>query len=150
MKSQDGGLVVVTTTLEDGYLAASPVTADADPLVIACPAGFNCSMEVKYVGIICTTQLVVDGSNEVKIATLSHHDVSADSDTTLLTGAAGAAGDLLTAVLDLNEVYTLYEGTVRLDPGDSIRAPLDVTTPDTAGVGYAFVVAYRVKEWSGE
>ncbi len=149
MGSQDGGISIAIVPIEDGYFAASPVTADADPVVFAAPASPNCRIEVLGIDIICTTQLTIDASAEILI-NLVYHDASGDADTTLLTGAAGELGDLKTIELDLNESYHLWHGSQSLDPGDSIRAPIDVSTPDTAGVGYAFVVAYRVQEWGGQ
>lgn len=144
------GINFAVVHIPDTYLLASPVPDDGEITLMAAPASPNCRIEVVNIDIICADQLAVDGSNDVLVGTIKFHDASGDADTTLFTGAAGGAGDLLTAVLDLNEAYHLWHGAQSLDPGDSIRAVLTVTTPDTPGQGYSFIVGYRVKEWGGQ
>lgn len=144
------GIHFAIVPLVDAYLATTPVPADAEILLMAAPAAPNSRVEVVSVDIVCLKTLVVDGSNQAIVDTIKVRDASADSDTTIFTGAAGGAGDLLTAVLDLYEPYHLWHGSQSLDPGDSVRAVLDTTTPDTAGVGYFFIVGYRIKEWNGQ
>lgn len=146
----DLGIQFAIVPLLDEYLATTPVPADAEVLLMAAPQAPNSRIEVLSIDIVCLKTLVVDGSNQVIIDTIKVRDASADSDTTIFTGTAGAAGDLLTAVLDLYEPYHLWHGCQSLDPGDSVRAVLDSTTPDTAGVGYSFIVGYRVREWNGQ
>lgn len=111
----------------------------------------NQTHELVSVDIICVKTLAVDATNDVLVSFLTQYDASAAADvaTKLLTGAAAAAGDLLTDVLDLKVPYNLYTGKTQLDAGDSVRAVLATTTPDTAGVGYFFIVGYRVKDISG-
>lgn len=144
------GIHFAIAPIADAYLAASPTPANAKVNIFAAPASPNSRIEVISIDVVCSQQLAVDGTNDVLVGTIKLHDASADSDTTLFTGAAAGAGDLLTAVLDLNEAYHLWSGVARLEPGDSIFATLTTTTPDTPGQGYAFIVAYRVKEWNGE
>ena len=136
--------------IDNEALKAVPVPAAAVLPVFGAPSVPNSRFEVLSIGVGATGVLVVDGTNTV-LLDLVYHDASADSDTTLVTGAAGAAGDLKAAGgLVLNEVFTLWQGTQSMDPGDTIRAPLTITDPDTAGMGYYFVVAYRVKVWNGQ
>src|SRR3990167_1578318 len=134
------GINFAVVHIPDTYLLATPVPDDGEITLMAAPASPNCRVEVVSVDVICADQLAVDAANDVLVGTIVQHDASGDSDTTLFTGAAAGAGDLLTAVLDLNEAYHLWSGVASLDPGDSVRAVLDVTTPTTPGQGYSFIV----------
>ncbi len=113
------GIQFAVVPIVNTYLLASPVPDDGELTLMAAPAAPNSRIEVVSIDIICADQLVVDGSNDALVGTIVFHDASADADTTLFTGAAGAAGDLLTAVLDLNEVarnaVALFAGTPNAD-----------------------------------
>lgn len=146
----DLGIQFTIVPISDTYLLATPVPANGEVTLMAAPAAPNSRIEVVSIDIICADQLAVDATNDVLVGTIKFHDASGDSDTTLFTGAAAGAGDLLTAVLDLNESYHLWHGSQSLDPSDSIRAILTTTTPDTPGQGYSFIVGYRVREWNGQ
>jgi hypothetical protein len=141
-----------TIPLADAYLAASPTPANAEILLHQVPLVPNGRHEVVSIDIVCLKQLAVDATNDVLVQYITHYDASAAADnaTKLLTGVAGAVGDLLTVRLDLKVPDRLYSGRYSLDAGDSLRAVLATTTPDTAGLGYFFVVGYRVRDYNGQ
>ena len=143
------GIHFTTVPIQDVYLFTTPVPANAKVPLMAAPAAPNCRIEVVSIDVVCHGVIAVDGTNTVLVGTIVFHDSSADSDTTIFTGAAAGKGDLLTVVLDLDEAYNLWTGVQSLDAGDSLHAVLTTTTPDTAGIGYAFIVGYRVKEYNG-
>lgn len=144
------GLQFAFVPIDNEALKAAPVPAAPVFPVFACPESPNCRVEVVYIGIACAGVLVVDAA-DVILLDLVFHDASADTNTTFMTGAAGAAGDLKAAQMGvIRETTLLSRGLRTLDPGDTIVAPLTIVTPTTAGDGYYFVVAYRVKEWNGE
>ena len=144
------GIHFMHVPIDNEALKTTPVPAAAVLPVFAAPNIPNNRVEVLYVGMTCAGVLAVDAADTI-LVNLSYHDASADTDTTLVTGAAGAAGDLKAAYMAvIREVYTLFQGVQSLDPGDTLVAPMTITTPTTAGDGYAFVVAYRVKEWNGQ
>ena len=135
--------------IDNEALKATPVPDDAVLPVFGVPSAPGSRVEVLSIGIAGAI-LVVDAADPITL-NLTYHDASADSDTTLLTGAAGALGDLKAAGgLTANEVLTLWHGVQSMDPGDTIRAPLSIVTPTTAGDGYYFVVGYRVRQWNGQ
>ena len=143
------GIQFAIVPIDNEALKATPVPAAAVLPVFGAPSVPNCRIEVVSIGIAGAI-LVVDAANTV-LVDLEYHDASADTDTNLLTGGAGDLGDLKAAGgLTANEVLTLWHGVQSLDPGDTIRAPLTITTPTTAGDGYYFVVGYRVKVWNGQ
>lgn len=143
------GLQFAVVPIDNEALKATPVPAAPVFPVFGAPSTPNVRVEVVSVSIAGAV-LVVDAADPVTI-NLVYHDASGDADTTLLTGAAGAVGDLKAAGgLTANELLTIWRGNQSLDPGDTIRAPLTTTTPTTAGDGYYFLVGYRIKEYSGE
>lgn len=144
------GIQFAITPIDNEALKATPVPAAAVLPVFSVPSAPNCRVEVLSISLGASGVLVVDAADPVTL-NLVYHDASADADTTLLTGTAGNPGDLKAAGgLTVQETLTIWSGNKSLDPGDSIRAPLTITTPTTAGDGYYFVTAYRVKEWNGE
>ena len=146
------GLHYDVIPLNDAYLATTPVPANAEILLHQVPLTPNGRHEIVSIDVVCMKTLAVDGTNNVRINTIEIYDASAAADVTaeLVTGVVGGVGDLLTVVMDLKVPQTLYRGSYSLEAGDSIRAVLDTTTPDTAGVGYFFIVGYRIKEYNGE
>lgn len=137
--------------IDDVYLFTTPVPANAVVLLHQVPLVPNTRHEVVSIDIVCMKTLAVDATNDVLVSTIEIYDASAAADISaeLFTGAAAGAGDLLTVVLDLKVPYSLWTGTKSLDAGDSLRAVLATTTPDTAGVGYYFIVGYRIKDYNG-
>lgn len=143
------GINFSVTPVDGQAVFTTPVPASPVPVIFAAPSSPNVRIEVVSISVIANI-LVVDAADPITV-NLVYHDASADADTTLLTGGAGALGDLKAAGgLSANEALTLWTGAQSLDPGDSIRAPLTITTPTTAGEGYAFIVGYRVKEYNGQ
>jgi len=144
------GIILTLVPVDNEYLKAVPVPDDGSLILIGCPSIPGIRMEVYSVSITGVTA-VADGTDAATV-TLQFHDASADSDTALLTGATGALGDLEASagIFVVNEFVTIWQGTQSLDPGDTIRADVGIVTPETAGEGYAFLVAYRIKEWNGQ
>ena len=144
------GINLALVPVDNEYLKQTPVPDDGSQVVFGCPSAPGIRIEVLSVSWSAVT-LPTDGTNPITV-NIVFHDASADSDTTLLTGAAGAAGDLLSAagISVANEFVTIWNGLQTMDPGDTIRFDLTVTTPDVAGEGGAFLVAYRIKEWNGQ
>lgn len=143
------GIQFVIVPIDNEALKATPVPAAPLLPVFGVPSAPNVRVEVLSIAIAGNV-LVVDAADPVTLD-LVYWDASEDADTTLLTGAAGALGDLKAAGgLTAKEALTLWHGCQSLDPGDTIHAALTITTPTTAGDGYHFIVAYRVKEWGGQ
>ena len=144
------GIQFLIVPLDNEYLKAVPVPDDGSQIIFGCPSVPNCRVEVLSISW-CAVTLPIDGADPVT-QNLVFHDASADADTTLLTGAAGALGDLLAAagIAVANEFVTIWHGVRSLDPGDTIRADLTIVTPTTAGEGGAWLIAYRIKEWGGQ
>lgn len=142
------GINFAIVPIDNEALKATPVPAAAILPVFAAPSVPNMRVEVLAIGI--TAGILVVDAADTAFVSLVYHDASADADTTILTGAAASPGDLKAAGgQTIHECLTLWTGVQSLDPGDTIRAPLTITTPTTAGDGYYFTVAYRVKEFNG-
>lgn len=145
------GIYYDTIFLDDAYLAASPVPDDAVTLLHCVPVAPHQVHEVVSIDIVPTKTILVDAADVNIIGTITPYDYSAAADgTDILTGGAGAAGDLKTITLDLKVPYRLFDGKCILENGDSLRAILSVVTPTTAGVGYYYVVGYRITEYNGD
>mgnify|MGYP001565540638 CR=1 FL=1 len=144
------GIQFMVVPVDNEYLKAVPVPDDGSQVIFGCPSLPGCRVEVLSISWTAVT-LPVDAADPVTV-TLNFHDASADTDTALLTGAAGALGDLLSAagISVANEFVTVWHGVQSMDPGDTIRFDLTVVTPTTAGEGGAFLVAFRIKEWNGQ
>lgn len=144
------GIKYVIVNIDNEALKASPIPSGGALLpVFSVPNIPNCSVEVVSVSLTAGI-LATDGTNDL-LLNLSFHDKSAASNTTLLTGANGAAGDLKAAGgFTVFEGLTIWKGSQVLDAGDSIHGILTITTPDVAGDGYHFTVGYRVLEWNGQ
>lgn len=138
--------------INDAYFATTPVPANAVVLLHQVPLVPNQRHELMSVHVVCMKTLAVDANDTVLVDTITCYDASAVADvsTKLLTGGAGAAGDLKVARLTLKIPDALFLGQYSLDRGDSVRAILATVTPDTAGVGYFFVVGSRIAEYNGE
>lgn len=136
------GIQFAIVPIDNETVKATPVPDDATQIIFGMPSKPNCRAEVLSIGVSFVT-LPADGSN-VFTYDLVFHDASADADTVLLDDANMLSG------ITASEILTVWTGNQSLDPGDTIRSVFTVTTPDTAGVGGAWVVAYRIKEWGGE
>lgn len=128
----DVGIFVVPC---DAALEQAPTITEL--CLLACPDGVNFRLELLSVGFRANT-LPVDGTNDVHCDVEFIDDSAADAVTNLVS-AYDLEDD--TTVLIYNEVY---RGHQILDPGDVINVEFDVTTPDTAAEGAAFIVEYRV------
>lgn len=135
--------------IPDAMLGTTPSFADSGLAIAQAPSVPNAVFEVYSIDVRCDGQLVVDATNEVKILEIVPVSVAGEDGTAIFTGAAGAAGDLKTAVMDLGVPVNLFQGTCRLARGEALKIQLDTTTPDTAGSGYSIVVTGRVVEWNG-
>lgn len=143
------GLQYLIVPIDNETLKATPVPAAPVLPVFGVPSSPKQRVEVKSVGIGASGVLVIDTT--ACTINLVFRDSSANSETTLLTGAEGALGDLEAAGgIVLNEVQTIWQGSQSMEEGDTIRAPLTITSPTTPGDGYYFVVCYRIKEYLGE
>lgn len=148
MSYQD--VISYVVPIPDAMLGTTPSFADTGLAIAQAPSKPNGVFEVYSVDIRCDGQLVVDGTHEVKVGSLKPVSVAGVDGTAIFTGAAGSAGDLKTAVMDLGVPVNLFTGVCRLARGEALKAILDTTTPDTAGSGYSFVVTGRMVEWNGE
>lgn len=144
------GLQLLIVPLDNEGLKAVPVPDDTSQIIFGLPSVPGCRAEIYSISLTGVVA-VADGTDPASV-NLVYHDASADTDTTLLTGATGALGDLEASagIFVVNEFVTIWQGTQSLDPGDTIRADVTITTPETAGEGYAFLIVYRVKEWNGQ
>ena len=124
----------------DAHLEQTPTATEACLLICPDNAGFQ--LELLSVTYRANT-LPIDASNNVNIDLEFIDDSDSDSVTNLVS-AFELDGSGLTAIVG-NEVY---RGGQILDPGDVINAEFDVTTPDTASEGAAFVVEYRIRRRS--
>jgi hypothetical protein len=139
------GIQFATVAIDNELLKATPVPDDGQQVLFAAPSRPGCRIEVLSVSL-CYAIVPVDGSN-VATYDLSYYDASANSATVLLDDADALSTN---ASLIAYENYTVWVGVQSLDPGDTITAKYTITTPDTAGLGGLWTVAYRVKEWNGE
>jgi hypothetical protein len=142
MTSIDGGIQFAVVALDNELFKATPVPDDGEQIIFSAPAAPNCRVEVLSVDIAWAIA-PVDASNVIT-GDLVFHDASGNTDTVL-------ADDV-----DFEGVDTAYEGrsiwvgNQSLDPGDTLRLEWTITTPDTAGLGGAVIVGYRVKQWNGQ
>lgn len=124
----------------DAALEQTPTATELT--LLAVPDGVNFRLELLSVNFTAVV-LPVDGTNDV------HCDLEwiDDSD--------GDAVANLLAAFDLEDDTTarinteVWRGSQVLDPGDAVNVEFDVTTPDTASEGAAFIVEYRVLRRSG-
>ena len=118
----------------DGPLMAAPL-GQSEQTLLAVPLGVNAQYDLVSISWRAHV-LPVDGSNDV------HVDIEY-----IAPGVAAVnlvvAYDLEddTTVLVVNEVF---RGSQIMDVGDVINVEYDVTTPDTASSGAAWIVEYRV------
>lgn len=119
----------------DAALEQTPTVTELCLLV--CPDDANIQLELLGIGWRANT-LPADSSNDVHVDIEFIDDSDSDSVTTIVT-AYDLEDD--TTVLINNQVF---RNSQILDAGDVINAEFDVTTPDTASEGAAFVVEYRV------
>ena len=126
--------VQVLTVPAEAMFETSPTVAELT--LLACPDNLGMQIELLAVGVVFHT-VPIDGDNNVK-ADLEFVDDSDSDSVTNLQAAFDFEG--LTARV-YNEVW---RGSQILDPGDSVNIEADITTPDTAGSGAAFVVTFRV------
>ncbi len=130
------GLIVIPTD------AALEQTVTANELcLLGCPLGVSYEIEMLSVNFRANT-LPVDASNNVNIDIESIDD--SDSDAVANIVATVALDDSRTALVN-NE---LWRGSHTLDPGDVVNAEFDVSTPDTASEGAAFIIEYRINKRS--
>lgn len=123
----------------DAALEQTPTATEL--CLLGCPDEAGFQLELLYIGFRANT-LPVDGSNDVHVD-IEHIDDSDGDSVSNLVAAYDLEDD--TTVLIMN---TVFSGSQILDPGDVINAEFDVTTPDTASEGAAFVVAFQVTEHS--
>jgi hypothetical protein len=109
--------------------------------LLACPDNAGYQLELLAVGVIFVV-LPVDGSNVVK-ADIEFVD---DSDSDTVTNLASAFDFTVNgnSAMTARVYNSIWRGSQILDPGDTVNAEMDTTTPDTAGQGAAFVVEFRV------
>lgn len=132
----DVGLLVVAA---DAHLEQTPLANEL--CLLACPDNAGFEIEMLSVNFRANT-LPADSSNNVNIDIESIDD--SDSDTVANIAAAVTLDDNRTALVN-NE---LWRGSHILDPGDVVNAEFDVTTPDTASEGAAFIIEYRINKKS--
>ena len=123
----------------DAALETTPTIGEL--CLLGCPDNAGFQLELLSVSFRANT-LPVDGTNDVHCQVEFIDDSGSDAVTALV-----AAYDLEddTVVLIMNEVW---RGSQVMDPGDVINVDFDVTDPDTASEGAAFIVEYKVLERS--
>jgi hypothetical protein len=128
--------------LDNELVKATAVPDDGEQVLFVAPAAPNCRVEVLAVTVAWAIA-PVDASNVIT-GDLVYYDASANSATVI-------ADDVdFEAVDTAYEGRSIWSGVQSLDPGDTITLKFTITTPDTAGLGGVFCVAYRVREWNGE
>ena len=121
----------------DEVVAQAPDNAANQKMLLAVPAGANFQLELLAVSYRAN-QLPVDASNNINCDLEWFDDSASDAETDLIT--AYTLDDNRTALIMNN----MWRGSQILEAGDSVNIEFDVTTPDTAGQGCAFIVEYRV------
>ena len=125
---------IAVVTVPEVLVFTTPVGTDL--ALFAVPDNVNLQVELLSVGVKHNV-LLVDASN---VGTVDIEWVD-DSESDAVANLA-AAFDLLTTT---NLVYNeIWRGSQVLDAGDSVNAEFTLTTPDTAGEGYAFIIEYRI------
>lgn len=125
----------------DEVVAQAPDAAANQKMLLVVPDGANFQIEVLAVSYRAN-QLPVDASNNINVDIEWFDDSASDAETDLVT--AYTLDDNRTALIMNN----CWRGSQILDPGDSLNAEFDVTTPDTSGQGCAFIIEYRVQRHS--
>lgn len=125
----------------DEVVAQAPNAAANEKCLLAVPDGANFQLEVLAVSYRAN-QLPVDASNNINVDIEWFDDSASDASTDLR--ATYTLDDDRTALI----MNFLWRGSQILDPGDVLNAEFDVTTPDTAGQGCAFIIEYRVQRHS--
>ena len=131
--------VQLTVVPCDAAMETTPTISEL--CLLGCPDNAGFQLELLSVSFRANT-LPVDGTNDVHMDLEFIDDSDSDGVTTLVT-AYDLEDD--TTVLIMNEVY---RGSQIMDPGDVINVEFDVTDPDTASEGAAFVVEFQVLEHS--
>lgn len=140
------GINFAIVPIDNEAIKATPVPDDAVLPVFAVPSRPNCRVEVLSVSLTYMGVIPVDGSHAFT-GDLTFYDASANTATVLADDVDLKSTN---ASLVLKEAYTIWTGVQSMDPGDTLSMVTTITTPDTAGDGGVFTVAYRVKEWGGE
>lgn len=140
------GIQFAIVPIDNEAIKATPVPSAAVLPVFAAPSAPNCRIEVLSVSVGYMGVIPVDGTHAFT-GDLNFHDASADTDTVLENDYNFKSTN---ASLVLKETTTFWHGCQSLDPGDTLSLITTITTPDTAGDGGFFLVAYRVKEWNGQ
>ncbi|KKN83854.1 hypothetical protein LCGC14_0295070 [marine sediment metagenome] len=119
----------------DAAFEQSPTIVEVG--LLACPDDVNMQIELLSVGYRANT-LPVDAGDNIQ-GDLQFIDDTDDSVTTLVSNYT--FDDNRTALI----VNSVWRGSQILDAGDVINFKIDdVSTPDTASEGAAFIVEYRV------
>lgn len=121
----------------DEIVAQSPNAAANEKCLLAVPDGANFQLEVLAVSYRAN-QLPVDASNNLQVDLEWFDDSDSDASTDLIADYELNTGR--TALV----VNPMWRGSQVLDAGDVLNAEFDVTTPDDAGEGCAFIIEYRV------
>ena len=133
---------------------ATPNAAANEVTLLVCPDNVNLQLELLSVTYRANV-LPVDAGANLNVDIEFVDDSASDAITDLRgSGASGKDAEYATTyamdddstVLVGNEVW---RGSQILDPGDSINAEFDVTTPTTNSQGACLVVEYRVLRRSG-
>ena len=124
----------------DAALETAPTITELCLLGVPDNAGFQ--VELKSVSFTAVT-LPVDAANNINCDIEWVDDSAADAVADL--AAAFAMDDDATARV----ITEVWRGSQLLDPGDTVNAEFDVTTPTTASEGAAFIVEYRILKRSG-
>ena len=140
------GIQFAMVPIDNEAIKATPVPAAAVLPVFAAPGGINCRIEVYSVSVGYMGVIPIDGTHAFT-GDLNFHDASADTDTVLENDYNFKSTN---SALVLKETTTFWQGVQSLDPGDTLSLVTTITTPDTAGDGGFFLVAYRVKEYGGQ
>jgi len=136
---QQSNITYITVPAEPMF-ETSPTWAELT--LLACPDNEGVRLALRSVGVVFHV-VPVDGSNNV----MADLEVVDDSDGDAVTNLVAAFDfEGLTARV-YNEVW---RGKHILDPGDTVNVEADITTPDTAGAGAAFIVGYEVLERMAE
>lgn len=128
--------ITYITVPAEAMFETSPTVAELT--LLACPDNEGVKLALRSIGVVFHV-VPVDGTNNV-MADIEFVDDSDGDAVTNLKAAFDFEG--LTA-----RVYNeIWRGRQIMEAGDTINVEADITTPDTAGAGAAFIVGYEVLE----
>lgn len=131
-----GAPIQIAVIPAEAMFETTPTVAELT--LLACPDNANYQLEILAVGVVFHV-VPVDGTNNVHVDIEWVDDSESDAVADLKT-------DYDTETATARVYNEIWRGKQILDPGDTVNAEADITTPDTAGAGAAFIVEFRIRQ----